>query len=117
MAEEVQVIWDDKEIYDLLNSADGPVGQLILELSERAAAVATSVVRVRTGRGGSTARPPGFTKASIKVHFPAWGTLGLIYGGVNAAADPTIFLEYPAEQMKHAYPFLTTGLFSLEGQV
>jgi hypothetical protein len=117
MAEDVRIVWDDKAVYDLLNSADGPVGELILELSERAAAVAKSVVRVRTQRGGSTARPPGFTKASIKVHFPAWGSLGLLYGGVNASADPTIFLEYPASQMTQSYPFLTMGLFSLEGQV
>jgi hypothetical protein len=117
VADNVKVIWDDKAVFDLLNSADGPVGELILELSERAAAVAKAVVRVRTQRGGWTARPPGFTKASIKVHFPAWGSLGLLYGGVNSAADPTIFLEYPAEQMHQAYPFLTTGLFSLEGQV
>jgi hypothetical protein len=114
---DIKLIWDDQEIYELLNAADGPVGQLIFELSARAAAVATAVVRVRTGRGGSTARPPGFTKASIRVHFPAWGSLGLIYGGVNAAADPTIFLEYPAIQYHEAHPFLTTGLFSLEGQV
>ncbi len=116
----VDIRWDDKAVFDLLNSADGPVGQLIGELSDRAATVARAVVRVRRPRGegpNSTARPPGFTKASIRSHFPAWGTLGLIYGGVNAAADPTIFLEMPAEQMHERYPFLTTGLFSLEGQV
>ena len=113
------VIWDDAAIQDLLNSPDGPVGQLIAELSERAATVARNTVRVRTTRAGrhSTARPPGFTRAGIRVHGPVIGSGGGLYGGVNAPADPTIFLEQPAEQMHRAYPFLTTGLESLEGSL
>jgi hypothetical protein len=48
------------------------------------------------------------------VHGPVTGSRGGLYGGVNAEADPTIFLEKPAEQMDRKYPFLTTGLDSLE---
>jgi hypothetical protein len=105
----------------LLNDPAGPVGQLIAELSERVATVARDTVPVRNpaaknrrrraGRG-SSAQPPGWTKASIKVHGPVRGHSNL-YGGVNAAGNPGIFLEYPARQMNRKYPFLTTGIDSL----
>lgn len=111
---------DDAAITALLTDPAGPVGELIAELSGQAAAVARIVVHVRPGtpRSGawsarSTARPPGFTRASIRVHGPVIGSGGGLYGGVNAAADPAVFLEYPAEQMYESYPFLTTALDSL----
>jgi hypothetical protein len=116
--------WNDSAFDELLNSVDGPVGQMVLELSVQAADVARKVVRVRNpatrqGRAGrhSTARAPGFTRADIRVHGPVRGSLGGVYGGVNAAADPTIFLEQPASQMSRPYPFLTTGLESLAGEL
>lgn len=116
------VDWDEAALDDLLNSVEGPVGMLIAELSLRAAVVATTVVHVRPGTPASAttgatsnARPPGFTKANIRPHGPVIGTRGGLYGGVNAPADPSIFLEMPAEQMHREYPFLTTGLWSLEG--
>jgi hypothetical protein len=113
---------DDAEIFDMLNSADGPVGQLIIELSAQAAAVATTAVHVRPGTPRSTvwgprstALPPGYTKARIRPHL-AWGAqTGRIYGGVNAPYPISTWLETPAEQMYREYPFLTTGLWSLEG--
>ncbi len=115
------VTWDEAEIDDLLNSIEGPVGQLIYELSVRATVVAISVVHVRPGTPASAttgrtsnARPPAFTKLNTRAHI-ARGSRGGLYGGVNAPADPTLFLEMPASQMHRAYPFLTTGLFSLEG--
>ena len=41
---------------------------------------------------------------------------GHIYGGANAAADPTLFLEDPrADRQK--YPFLTTGLWAVASQL
>jgi hypothetical protein len=119
------VIWDDAAFEELLDSVDGPVGQLIAELSERAATVARAVVPVRDPlirdrrrRAGRTsnARPPGFTKAGIRVHGPIRGATGM-YGGVNAPADPTVFLEDPASQMTRSYPFLTAGLDSLQGSL
>jgi hypothetical protein len=113
--------WRDAQLEELLNSPEGPVGQLIAELSAQAATVARATVPVRdpatrnrhrrTGRG-SNARPPGFTKAGIHVHGPVRGIYN-VYGGVNAPADPSIFLEYPARQMTRGYPFLTAGLDSL----
>jgi hypothetical protein len=114
--------WHEAQLAELLNDPAGPVGQYIAELSERAAAVARATVPVRdpvtrnrhrrAGRN-SNARPPGFTKAGIRVHGPVIGSRGGMYGGVNAPADPAIFLEYPARQMARGYPFLTTGLDSL----
>jgi hypothetical protein len=109
---------DHDAVYEMLNDPDGMVGHMQLELSEQAADVARGAVHVRPGtprsRAGrnSTARPPGFTKADIRVHMDIgeWG----LYGGVNAAADPTVYLEDPARQMYRPYPFLTTGLDSLE---
>ena len=113
---------DDAEIFDMLNSADGPVGQMVIELSAQAAAVATAVVHVRPGTprstvwsSRSTALPRGYTKARIRPHL-GWGkATGHIYGGVNAPYPISTWLETPAEQMYQEYPFLTTGLWSLEG--
>jgi hypothetical protein len=121
----IEIDWDERALDDLLNSIEGPVGQLISELSLRASVVATSVVHVRPGTPASAttgrtsnARPPGFTKARIRPHIARGSVTGHLYGGVNAPADPSIFLEMPAEQIRnlgHRFPFLTTGLYSLEG--
>lgn len=109
---------DDAEVFELLNSEDDVVGGLLEELSERAATVARMRVRVRHTRGGgsgftSTARAPGATLASINVKVYR-DAEGYIYAGVRADESATIFLEEPAKQMHEAYPFLTTGLDSLE---
>jgi hypothetical protein len=121
----IEIDWDEAALDDLLNSIEGPVGQLIAELSLRASVVATSVVHVRPGTPASAttgrtsnARPPGFTKARIRPHLARGSVTGGLYGGVNSPADPTIFLEQPASQIAnlgHRFPFLTTGLYSLEG--
>lgn len=120
----VEIQWDDKALDDLLNSIEGPVGQMIAELSARAAVVAVSVVHVRPGTPASAttgrtsnARPPAFTKLNTKAHLARGAVTGELYGGVNAPADPAIFLEMPARQMHEAYPFLTTGLYSLVGNI
>ena len=114
----------DVAIYDMLNAADGPVARMLDTMSERAAAVARSRVPVRhlddidTGRrrrhraGISTSFPPGYTLVSIHANVHWYN--GLVYGGVTAAEEPTIFLEYPAEQMDRKYPFLSTAFDSLE---
>lgn len=122
---DVTIEWDDRALDDLLNSMDGPVGMLISELSLRAALVATTVVHVLPGtpRSGywnsrSTAvRPPGYTKSRIRPHLAYGSRTGHLYGGVNAPAAPSIWLEMPAEQMYETYPFLTTGLWSLVGSL
>ena len=106
---------DQAAVTELLNSPAGPVGEMLNELNNQAASVARAKVRVRRGNTWSRrsdARPPGYTLASIRTKI-GYDSLGLIYGGVTAAEDPTIFLEDPAEQMHARYPFLTTGLDSL----
>lgn len=111
---------DESEIFELLNSEDDMVGHLVEELSERVASVARARVHVRrqlarAARAGRslTARPPGFTLASIHTQVYR-DESGLLYGGVRAAESASVFLEDPAKQMKEKYPFLTTGLDSLE---
>jgi hypothetical protein len=119
-----EVHLNDAAVYDLLNGADGPVAAMLDELSERAAAVARAAVPVRKldndrrrhsllARGGaSTSFPPGYTLVSIHANVHWYN--GLIYGGVAAAEEPTIFLEYPAEQMKRKYPFLSLAFDTME---
>jgi hypothetical protein len=118
-----EVHLNDAAIYDILNAADGLVAPMLDEISERAAAVARATVPVRvldTGtlrrrrtRGGiSTSFAPGYTLVSIYANVHWYN--GLIYGGIAAAELPTIFLEYPAEQMHRQYPFMSTAFDSLE---
>jgi len=113
---------DDRAVFEMLNTIDGPVGRYLLGLSEQAADIARSVVRVREKRSGrrrpgsrigNTARPPGFTKASIHTDM-YWDAQGLIYGGVAADFAMTVFLETPAQQMHDRYPFLSTAIETLE---
>jgi hypothetical protein len=113
---------NDVVIYDILNGADGPLAAYLDTISERAAAVARANAPVRHlqfgGRrrrgdraGNSTSFPPGYTLVSIHSNVHWYG--GLIYGGIAAVEEPTIFLEYPASQMDHAYPFMSTAFDSL----
>jgi hypothetical protein len=119
---EFEIHLNDVVIYDLLNGADGPVAQMLDEISERAAAVARANVPVRRPHVGSvrrrprggfnTAYPPGYTLVSI--HSNVHWYNGLIYGGIAAVEEPTVFLEDPAEQMHRRYPFMSTAFDSLE---
>lgn len=118
--------WDDAAFEEMLNGPGGLVADFIWDLSLEAAAVAIATVHVRPGtpasattgiytRKPSNARPPGYTKARIRPHL-AWGSrTGHMYGGVNAPADPSIFLEYlpHTDQYHRPYPFLTTGLWAI----
>lgn len=110
---------DETAVEDLLRDENGPVGDLMRDIAKQIAEVAVAKVRVRvpgrqhTGRT-SNAQPPGYTKSHItytvghsKLHN------GLLFGGAEAPGAPGIFLEAPAEQMHKAYPFLTTGLWSV----
>ena len=119
----IKIIWDQKAIDGVMKSVDGPVARMLNELSAQVVTVAKSVVPVRNpargsrGRAGrnSTAHKPGYTKELIRPHLGRGSLTGNLYGGANAPGSPGIFLEYPAEQMTRAYPFLTTGLDSLAG--
>jgi len=108
-----------EEVDKLMRDIDGPVGDLMRDVSKQIANVAREKVRVRTPgthRTGRTSnsKTPGYTKSRItstvghsKLHD------GLLFGGAEAPGDPGIFLEAPAEQMHEKYPFLTTGLWSV----
>lgn len=116
--------WHDAQIEELLNSVDGPVGQMIARMSEQATAQARRAVPVRKGYGvarrapaRSTAWAPGYTRSTIHVHGPVRGSRGGLYGGVNVSASPAIFLEYPASQMSHPYPFMSTALDFLSADI
>jgi hypothetical protein len=119
---------DAAAVDDLVTDPDGIVGDLIFELSARAAIVARGAAHVYPGTPKSTiwnpltstarfAMPPGHTRGSIHTHGPYRGTRGGMYGGVNVNVFPTVFLEFPAWQMYDRYPFMTTGLESLEGTI
>jgi hypothetical protein len=108
---EYSVHLSEPAIYDLLNGADGPVYAWLDRISEQAAAVARAKVHVRHTASWksqtSTAFPPGYTLVSI--HSNVHWYNGLLYGGIAAVELPTIFLEYPAEQMHRQYPFMSTA--------
>lgn len=113
--------WDEEALEDMLNTPEGPVGQLLQELSMKAALIAKAAAPTQSprtfswGKKNSSSYMPwsgGYTKARI---VPAMGYTkgGTLFGGVNAPYGPTLFLERPARQMHRTYPFLTTGLYSI----
>lgn len=123
---EITVHWNDAAYDELMNSVTGPVADLLRDLSGQVVTVAQAAVHVRTmdrhdrrRRAGanSTAHAPGYTKSLIRPHLGRGTLTGQLYGGANAPGSPGVFLEYPAEQMDRAYPFLTTGLDSLMGRI
>jgi hypothetical protein len=102
----------------VLTDEDEMVGRFLRELAEQAATVARARVPARrpgsTWSSRSTASPPGFTAASIHTEIGHFGSTGNLWASANAAADPSVFLEDPrVDRVKE--PFLTTGLWSLEG--
>jgi hypothetical protein len=121
---------DAGNVYEMLHDPAGPVGLLIGELSTRATAVAQANAHVYPGTPGSTIwnprtstaiLPPGTTRDSVQVHWPQIGSRGGLFGGVDANLLPTVFLEpvhrYKSAQMHDRYPFMTTGLDSIEGAI
>src|ERR1700761_8446328 len=102
-----------------MRDIDGPVGDLMREVSKQMADVARAKVRVRvpgTHRTGRTSNSkfPGYTKANITSTVGHAKTYdGLLFGGAEAPGNPGIFLEAPAEQRHEKDPFLTTGLWSV----
>jgi hypothetical protein len=120
---------NDSTIAVFLDDPDGPVGQMLEEMSEHGAALARIFAPVRldnvwneeTSSGalnaatapGGKPKPPGYLKARIRGKHGV-SRAGQLYGSVNAPADPAIFLEYPAVQLNgHKHPFLTTALWSI----
>lgn len=121
---ESSVHLDPALLDDLLNSPDGPVGLVIAELSDKAAAVARTAApvmqRKNFSRWGKTFDPirqygpPGATKESIRSSFPRFNPIGQLYGGVNVNYGSTLFLEHPARQIhSREYMFMTDALDAL----
>jgi hypothetical protein len=107
---------DDAAIQAMLDDETGLVGSFLQDLASRAATVARLKVQVRTSPSWSIlsdARPPGFTRAMIHTRMGHSST-GRLWASANAPYDPAIFLEKPREDRRQ-YPFLTAGLWSLEG--
>jgi hypothetical protein len=117
MANDVSI--SEAAVQALLDDEHGMVGRFLQDLADQMATVARATVPVRTTptwSSRSNARPPGFTKAAIRTrmgHHPS----GALWASANAPADPALFLEEPAEQLHRKYPFLTTGLWSLQGAI
>lgn len=114
MADFMQVRLDDLAIEALLSDADGPVGRYMYAVSQRMAIIAKSAAPVMKGKNYWTARsnavrPAGTTRASVHSVF-GYDDVGQPFAGVNALANPSIFLEKPASQMHRRYPFLTLAL-------
>jgi hypothetical protein len=118
-----EVHLDEAALEDMLNSPDGPVGAVIEELSDKAAAIAREAAPVmKPRRHGSGLGynplhqygPPGMTKARVRPSFPRYNDQGQLYGGVNVPYGPTLFLERPARQIRGDYRFMTAALDGVE---
>ncbi len=111
----------------LLNDPAGPVGGVIEELSDKAAAIARDacpVIRPENySKWGRMFNPehqygdaPGATRASIRSAFPRFNGLGELYGGVNVNLGSTYYLEYGGGRHGHAQRtrFMTEALDGVE---
>lgn len=105
----VRLVLNDAAMEDMLHSEDGLVGRYIRGLGIQAAAIAKAAAPTRKARNASwnpaksTSYPsvkyPGtLLKASVHAAF-GYGKAGNMYGGVNVAYGPTLFLTKPAEQI------------------
>ena len=110
---------------DMLHSPDGLVGRYINGLAIQAGYAARALAPAKQPENESwmplkstsypSARypdPEGGLKASIKSVF-GYNKAGNMYGGVNAAYGPTLFLARPARQLHRQYTFMTDALYGL----
>lgn len=114
---------DETELEDMLQSPDGLVGRYINGLSiqmgnaARSGAPAKSPLNESWHPAKSTSYPsakwPGQTlRESIHAVFK-YNKAGQMYGGVNAAYGPTLFLTKPARQIHREYTFMTDALYEV----
>lgn len=115
---------DEAAMEDMLHSEDGLVGRYIRGLGIQAAAIAKALAPERKARNmswsqsKSTSYPsvkwPGqLLKSSVHAAF-GYSKTGQMYGGVNAAYGPTLFLTKPAEQIHTGRSlFMTDALDSV----
>ena len=114
------VNWREGELEDVLNGPGGLVGKFLQEKSEGMTDVALGAAPLQKpqnfswGHRSDSYMPDsmGFLKASIRPHM-GYTKSGTIFAGVNAPYGPTLFLEKPARQLRRAYPFLSTALYSV----
>jgi hypothetical protein len=110
---------------DLLNTPDGPVGETIGELSEKATDIAKAAAPVMQDKNRShwgtrfdplyQYGPAGMTKASVRSSGFRFNAIGQMYTGVNVEYGPTLFLERPARQIHSVeYMFMSAALDALE---
>jgi hypothetical protein len=116
----------DTQLEWLLNDPAGPVGEVIGELSDKAADIARAACPVvkpenysRWGKLFSEEHqygPPGATKKSIEASFPRFNGLGELYGGVNVNLGPTYYLQNGGGRHGHArrVPFMSEALDTVE---
>lgn len=113
--------WDNASLEWLLNSPDGPVGQMLEELGMKATEVAKVAAPIQKpqnwswGRNSTSYQPRsfGYLKDSVNYHMGYTKMGHQLFSGVNAAYGPTLFLEKPARQQHRSYPFLTEALWSV----
>jgi hypothetical protein len=116
----VDINWDNAALEDLLNSPTGLVGEYLEEKAEEAVAIATAAAPLQTprtwswGKHSSSYMPRsfGYLKGNIRLH-TGYTKGGTFFTGVNAPYGPTLFLEQPARQLHHAYPFLSAALYAV----
>lgn len=143
----LQIRFNEAEVQAFLNDPDGPVAHLMRELGDKAAGFARAKVRKRaTGSPGKSGRPgtsapPGSTLASIGTTLHAGGfripwaevsadMVGLFlergtrphaidsYGPWSLSNYGTGYFGYHVNHPgARPYPFLTTALWDLQGQV
>lgn len=114
MADFVGVRLNDIEIDALLADSDGPVGRYMYEISQRMTIIAKRAAPVMRGRNYWTSRsnairPPGTLRASVHGVY-GYDDRGQPFAGVNALANPSIFMEKPARQLHYPRHFLTLAL-------
>lgn len=126
MADENSVSISQEAIDELMRDAEGPVGDLMRDLSEQMAQVAREKApilkpkNIRSYRSSAlrtedgTIKMPGYLKRNItstvghsKLHD------GYVFAGANAPGNPDLFLEIPAEQMHEQTDILQAGLWSV----
>src|SRR4051812_12753566 len=106
MVNDVRVELSEALVHDMLTDEHGPVGDILRRISRDMEKIAVRKVRVRRGNvwgPGSSAFEEGFTWSSIHQKIGHSKRTGQLYGGLNAAKFPTLWLEHRASQMHRSY--------------
>jgi len=121
---DVNLDLNETSIEDMLNGFSGPVADVVLELAAQAEEVAKRTAPHQSPRtwswsfAKSTSYEPrsfNYLQSSISLHGPAYNKNGQLYGGVNSALGPTLFLErqHRWPHVHRLYPFMSGALDSV----